>query len=106
MDMDNRPLSAQIEDALKIVAKRKSAELRAERKMKRIFRSLYLRQSGSVAEREAKAGTDPLYEKAEDEFVDAADRSNLAKAHADALQIKFEEWRTENATRRAEMNLR
>jgi len=38
-------------------------------------------------------------------MVDARTQANLKKIHLEYLRMKFQEWNSENATRRAEMRL-
>ena len=99
-------LGVQCHDAMVKHAAALNEALRTERLRKRIFAELYLRGDGSVAHREAMARTNPAYIEAEERWVQCESAANLAKAEADGLRIRFEAWRTQQSTARAEMNLR
>lgn len=102
----NRPLGELCHDAMLAHAKAQSEAMRLERLRKRKFAELFLRTEGSVAQREALARTNPAYVEAENAWVQAESAANLAKAEAEGLRLRFEAWRTAQATTRAEMNLR
>jgi len=94
------------ETALMEAAETKSEALRLERLAKRFYAACYLAAAGTIAEREAKARTNPEFEKAEKEWIEAEHRANIAGAKAEAMKLRFEVWRTNEATERAKMNLR
>ncbi len=52
------------------------------------------------------AEADPVYELAVNDWQAAAMEAETLRAQAEAKRMKFEAWRTENATQRAQMNLR
>lgn len=105
-DHSNETLARQIEAALLDAARAKSEADRLERMAKRKLAELRLRADGKSADdREAWARTHTHYVDAENQYIEAASKANLARARADGLQIRFDEWRTEQATKRAEMNL-
>jgi hypothetical protein len=60
----------------------------------------------SAAMAEAMAEADPVYELACTDWENAALQSETLRAQAEAKRMKFEAWRTANATARAQMNLR
>ncbi len=93
------------EAALMEAAETKSEAIRLERLAKRFYAACYLSASGTIAEREAKARTNPEFEKAEEAWITAEHQANIAAAKAEALKVQFEVWRTKEATRRAEMSL-
>lgn len=102
----NRSLSEQIADALKDAAEHKTAAFTAERLYKRKRAEVYLRSEGkTIAEREALATTHPVVTEEEDRWIEAQSKWNRSQARVDGLQVRFEEWRTREATNRAEMNL-
>lgn len=104
----NRTLGERIAEALQAAAERKAAAFRAERLYKRVFAQVLLMTTDAknVAEREARTATSPAVIEAEDRWISAQTLWNIAQAEADGLQVQFEEWRTREATNRAEMNLR
>lgn len=76
---------------------------------KRIFSQLVVSATAggtSVNKAEHMARADSRYVQAEDNALDAQTRANIAEAKADGLRLKWETWRTKNATRRAEMSIR
>jgi len=92
-----------LEDA---ALKRSEAELFKAR-AKRIYSELVIRGEGkSIAEREHWARQEARYVEAEEKALAAASDANLAEARADHWRLRFEEWRSLNATNRAQMNLR
>jgi hypothetical protein len=52
------------------------------------------------------AEADPVYELACADWESAAMDAETLRAQAEAKRMRFEAWRTANATRRAQMNLR
>lgn len=103
----NRTLGEQCHDAMLEAAKAASEAKRLKKLSERILAQLTIYQSGkSQAEREMKARCDMKFITAEDACIQAETAANIAKAEADGLQVRFEEWRTRQATQRAEMNLR
>lgn len=99
-------LGDRIEQALLSAAEAKSLALTAEKLAKRVFSACYLAETGPVQEREHKARTALKYVAAEDDWLAKEGAANLRQAEADALHVRFETYRTKEATRRAEMNLR
>lgn len=55
---------------------------------------------------ETMAEADPVYELACADWESAAMEAETLAAQAEARRMRFEAWRTSNATRRAQMNLR
>ena len=94
------------EAALLEAAETKSEALRLDRLSKRFYAACYLSASGTIAEREAKARTNPEFQKVEEQWLVAEQQANLAGAKAEAMKLRFEVWRTTEATERAKMNLR
>lgn len=60
--------------------------------------------SQGMAEHEAEC--DPTYELAKADWEAAATEAVTLEARAEAKKMRFEAWRTANATERAKMNLR
>lgn len=106
MDGDNRTPGQQVHDALVRAAEAKNAAMIAERKAKRVYAQVYLAASGSVEERKQKAAVSDTYGGYEDAYIDMETAYNIARAEADGLQCRFNEWQTRESTRRAEMTLR
>lgn len=81
----------------------------ADLRRKRIRASLFVKYKGQgkgVGESEQFAEADPVYEAACTDWELAAYDAETLKAQAEAKRMKFEAWRTANATERAKMNLR
>lgn len=103
----NRSLAEQVADALVAAAEAKNDAATKRRKADRILDACLLQQSGGSAdERKAKARQDVRYIQADDAALEAEHRANIAKAQADGIECRFEEWRTAQATARAEMQIR
>lgn len=92
--------------ALLDAADKKSEALKLERLAKRFYAACYLSAVGTVPEREAKARTNPEFERAEQEWITAEHEANIAEAKVEAMKVKWESWRTLESTKRAEMSLR
>ena len=99
-------LGQKYEAALLKAAEAKSQALKAEKLSKRVYSACFLESSGSVAQREHEARTHAKFIAVEDDWITKEHAANLAQAEADALHIHFETYRTQEASRRAEMNLR
>ena len=87
---------------------RLDGEARMLEKMEKILFSELVNQSdeSSVAKCEHWARGHVTYKDHVLKMVDARTQANLGKADWDVTQMKFEAWRTQQATTRAEMNLR
>ena len=94
------------ETALMEAAETKSEALRLERLAKRVFSACYLAEAGTIAEREHRARINPKFIAVEDEWLTAEQAANTAGAKAEAMKVKFDYWRTLEATERAKMQLR
>lgn len=106
-EQSNRTLGEQCHDALVAAAKSGSEARRLKKLSERVLAQITLSMDGkSHAERETKARCDMKYIAAEDAYLEAERTANLEGAEADGLKVRFEEWRTNQATTRAEMNLR
>ena len=100
----NRTLGEQWADALENAATAKVDALRLKRKADRIFDRVYLATSGSnMREREARTAIDDRVEAAFKDWEIAESTAIVAKAKADAAEAIFEEWRSRQATQRAEL---
>lgn len=77
----------------------------AERKKKRTFAICFTAAAGSIEAKKALVETDPRYEAACEAWEQAEYNMEIKKAAIDALEIQFEEWRTKESTKRAEMRM-
>ena len=103
----NLPLGEQCHNALLAAANKKVAAMRARKLADRVFDRLFIGTEGrNKEEREAKARTEAAYIKIDDEALQAESDAIVAKAEADGLAVRFEEWRSEQANAREEMKLR
>tara|TARA_R100001082_G_C4237652_1_gene105945 strand:+ start:45 stop:395 length:351 start_codon:yes stop_codon:yes gene_type:complete len=90
----------------------KAAELdgaaRMLEKMERVLLSELVNQSGesSISKAEHWARRHERFKAHIVEMVEARTAANVAKAEWEATQMRFEAWRTQQATHRAEINLR
>ena len=107
MNGSNRTPAERVADALLAAAEAKNDAATKRRRADRILDACLLQQSGGSAdERKAKARQDVRYIQADNAALEAEHWANIAKAHADGAEVRFDEWRTREATNRAEMNLR
>ena len=77
-----------------------------EETKKTLLSELMLGFQGSVAERERSALADPAYKHHLKSMVVARKEANIARVRYDSMRVLAELRRTEQSTRRAEMNLR
>lgn len=98
-----------LETALEEAAEaRAEAEEYAER-MKQVFSVLvthYRGEGKAVGESEHQARASAKYKEASDKWVLANYEYRKTDAKAEGKRLRFEAWRTVNATERAKMNLR
>lgn len=76
---------------------------------KRVRATLFVKYRGEghpVGASEQMAEADPVYELACTDWENAALDAETLRAQAEAKRMKFEAWRTSNATARAQMSLR
>jgi len=85
--------------------KAESMDLRRKRVRATLFVK-YKSAGNAAGASEQMAEADPVYEAACVDWESAAYDSETLKAQAEAKRMKFESWRSMNATRRAQMNLR
>lgn len=103
----NRSIGEECHDAIIAAARCSVDAIRARKLAERVFDRTLLEVEGkSVSEREAKARTDPRFLAMDDEALEAESKAIVAKAEANGLQVRFEEWRSKQATDRAEMTMR
>ena len=76
---------------------------------KRVRAVLFVKYKGdgnAIGASEQMAEADPVYELACADWETAALEAETLKAQAEAKRMRFEAWRSQNATTRAAMNLR
>ena len=88
------------------------ANVRAEQmdyRRKSVRAAMFIKHKATVksaAEATERAECDPVYELAKEDWFAASMEAVTLKAQAEAKRMRFEAWRTANATHRAQMNLR
>lgn len=82
-----------------------SMDLRRKRVRATLFVK-YKSNGHAAGASEQMAEADPVYELACADWESAALEAETLRAQAEAKRMKFEAWRTANATARAQMNLR
>lgn len=82
-----------------------SMDLRRKRVRATLF-CKYKADGNPIGASEQMAEADPVYEMACIDWENAAMESETLRAQSEARKMKFEAWRTANATARAQMNLR
>lgn len=70
-----------------------------------ILAELFNQMEGPIGEREHKARAHARYHEHILEMTQARTKANVAKGQMEFMRMRFEAWRTVNATRRAEMKL-
>lgn len=76
-----------------------------EHMRKIVLSELVNQRTGAIGAREHEAQADPVYGVHIQKMTAARTTANIAKAQMEAMRMRFEAWRTVNATRRAEMKL-
>jgi hypothetical protein len=97
------------EDLFVRAGRAKIAAEAADLRRKRVRATLFVKYKGQgkgAGESEQMAEADPVYEAACTDWELAAYDAETLKAQAEAKRMKFDAWRTANATERARMNLR
>jgi hypothetical protein len=101
-----------IDDAENLFVSAGQAKVKAESmdlRRKRVRATLFVKYKGAgnaAGASEQMAECDPVYELACNDWEAAAMEAETLRAQAEAKRMKFEAWRTANATARAQMNLR
>jgi len=72
---------------------------RAEFKAKAVKDAIFLRMDGAVAERNAKAGTDPAYAEAMEDYFSALQAYDALRNERARKIIIIDVWRSENSAR-------
>ena len=78
----------------------KTHALKMERKAKSVFRVMFLAESGTVAEREAKADKSNEYQEASEAEFTAKTHLEHIKAKRDTEALVIDVWRSLNASQR------
>lgn len=101
-----------IDDAERLFVEAGQAKVRAEQldyRRKSVRAAMFIKHKAcvkSAAEAAELAECDPVYELAKEDWFAAAMEAETLKARAEGRRMRFEAWRTANATKRAQMNLR
>jgi hypothetical protein len=101
-----------IEEAERLFIEAGQAKVRAEQldyRRKSVRAAMFVKHKATVksaAEAAELAECDPVYELAKQDWFAAAMEAETLKARAEGKRLRFEAWRTANATKRAQMNLR
>lgn len=101
-----------IEETERLFVEAGQAKVRAEgldERRKRVRAALFVKyraEGKGSAESTEFAMADPVYEMACIDRDTASMEAETLRAQAEAKRMKFEAWRTANATKRAQMNLR
>lgn len=97
------------EDLFVRAGRAKVAAEAADLRRKRVRATLFVKYKGQgkgAGESEQMAEADPVYEAACTDWELAAYDAETLKAQAEAKRMRFEAWRSANATERAKMQLR
>ena len=101
-----------IDGAERLLVEAGQAKVKAEAadiRRKRVRATLFVKykaDGNAAGASEQMAEADPVYELACADWEAAAFEAETLRAQAEAKRMKFEAWRTMNATARAQMNLR
>ena len=101
-----------IDDAERLFVEAGQAKVRAEQldyRRKSVRAAMFIKHKATVksaAEAAELAECDPVYELAKEDWFAAAMEAETLKARAEGRRMRFEAWRTANATKRAQMSLR
>lgn len=107
MDIDRA-----VEEAEQLFVEAGQAKIRAEGldlRRKRTRAVLFVKYKGdgnAAGASEQMAEADPAYALACTDWEAAAMEAETLRAQAEGKRLRFEAWRTKNATKRAQMNLR
>lgn len=105
-------LDRAVDEAERLFVAAGQAKVKAEAmdlRRKRVRATLFVKYKGAgnaAGASEQMAEADPVYELACTDWENAAFEAETLRAQAEAKRMKFEAWRTANATRRAQMSLR
>lgn len=101
-----------VDDAERLFVSAGRAKVQAEAmdlRRKRVRATLFVKykaEGNAAGASEQMAEADPVYELACADWESAALEAETLRAQAEAKRMRFDAWRTANATERAKMNLR
>lgn len=87
-------------------ARDKSEADAVEERRKCIFSEMVNKIDGSVSKAEHEARASAIYVQITEDMIEARTRANISAAKAKGMECRFEAWRSANATKRAEMQVR
>ena len=105
-------LDRSIDEAERLFVAAGQAKVKAESmdlRRKRVRATLFVKYKADgnpAGASEQMAEADPVYELACADWESAAMEAETMRAQSEAKRMRFEAWRTANATKRAQMNLR
>ena len=105
-------LDRAVDEAERLFVAAGQAKVRAEamdlrrKRVRAVLCVKYKGEGNAQGMSETMAEADPAYEQACTDWELAAMDAETLRAQAEAKRMRFEAWRTSNATRRAAMNLR
>lgn len=105
-------LDRAIDEAERLFVQAGQAKIRAEGmdlRRKRVRATLFVKYKGdgnAAGASEQMAEADPVYEIACADWEAAAMEAETLRAQAEGKRLRFEAWRTQESTKRAQMNLR
>lgn len=91
---------------LEKAAQDKSYAEAIEERRKCVFSEMVNKIDGSVSKAEHEARATAIYVQITEDLIEARTRANLSAAKAKGMECRFEAWRSANATKRAEMQVR
>lgn len=101
-----------VDEAERLFVSAGQARVKAEAmdlRRKRVRATLFVKYKSAghpAGASEQMAEADPVYELACNDWESAAYDAETLRAQAEAKRLRFEAWRTMNATERAKMNIR
>lgn len=110
--VEQHNLDRAIDDAERLFIAAGQAKVKAEAmdlRRKRVRATLFVKykaEGNPAGASEQMAEADPVYELACADWESSAFEAETLRAQSEAKRMKFEAWRTANATERARMNLR
>jgi hypothetical protein len=105
-------LDRSIDEAERLFVAAGQAKVKAEAmdlRRKRVRATLFVKYKADgnpAGASEQMAEADPVYELACNDWESTAMDAETLRAQAESKRMRFESWRTQNATKRAQMNLR
>jgi hypothetical protein len=112
MTHSDNSIDVAIDEAERLFVSAGQARVKAEGmdlRRKRVRATLFVRYKADgnpAGASEQMAEADPVYELACADWESSAMEAETLRAQAEAKRLRFEAWRTQSATARAQMNLR